>query len=144
MVRDIEESKRTNNAIASAVKAAGPRPPSTGTGAPSAGGALESSALAVDCAIISDNYWPQVVQGGSLQCVSGGGDGSSEATGEIVFHRIINEQIAEFQSTYSTLKKPRKLFMVPNIGQVVLDLDFEDGSSRRFTVTPLQVECFFC
>jgi len=36
------------------------------------------------------------------------------------------------------VKKPRHLLPAPSLGSVDLSLDFDDGSTRRFTVTPTQ------
>ncbi len=39
---------------------------------------------------------------------------------------------------YSVLKKPRALQLAPQLGSVELELRFDDGATRFFTVTPLQ------
>lgn len=46
--------------------------------------------------------------------------------------------IDSYKDTYTTLKKPRKLYPVQSIGQVEIELDFSDGSTRLFVVNPIQ------
>ena len=75
----------------------------------------------MDFIIISDNYWPSLNQD------------------NMQLHPMLEEKIKQYSEEYSILKKPRKLNVLPQLGLVDLDLDFEDGSRRSFSVTPLQV-----
>ena len=70
---------------------------------------------------MSDNYWPSLTQD-SMQ-----------------IHPTIDQKLKEYCDEYSILKKPRKLNILPQLGVVELDLEFDDGTVRTFSVTPLQV-----
>ncbi|CAE7743212.1 APC2, partial [Symbiodinium microadriaticum] len=73
-----------------------------------------------DCVIISDSYWP------SLQV-----DG-------VRHHSKISSLLESYAAEFALAKKPMKLDIVPQLGQVVLALEFDDGSNGEFTVLPLQ------
>ena len=79
----------------------------------------------MDFIIVSDNYWPGLTLDG------------------MQLHPSLDQKLKTYSEEYSVLKKPRKLNLLPQLGQVELTLDFEDGTSRDFCVTPLQV-CPFC
>eukprot|EP01039_Chlorochromonas_danica_P006937 gene6937-7676_t len=74
----------------------------------------------VDMAIISEHYWPSIPR--------------STCT----FAEILQKPLESYLNTYAGLKKPRKLALLPQLGSVDLELNFDDGSVRAFTVTPLQ------
>lgn len=74
----------------------------------------------VDMAIISEHYWPSIPR--------------STCT----FAEILQKPLENYLNTYADLKKPRKLALLPQLGSVDLELNFDDGSVRAFTVTPLQ------
>jgi hypothetical protein len=48
---------------------------------------------------------------------------------------------SHFSDTFDSKKKPKKLEIAPQLGQVFLELDFDDGTTRDFSVSPTQV-CF--
>ena len=106
MLRDVEDSRRINNAIASELK----KDP--------------QQASNVDYVIISDNYWPNIA--------------SDDGSESIEHHPSISSRLKCYESTYADLKKPRKLYPIRERGQVDLELSFQDGSTRSFTVLPLQ------
>lgn len=103
MLKDIEDSKRTNAAIVFASS-------STKT----------EQDIDIDFAIISENYWPTVDMD------------------RFLYHPKIQSDIERYRAAYTTLKKPRNVHPIPTLGQVELDLSFEDGTNRTFMVTPLQ------
>jgi hypothetical protein len=78
--------------------------------------------------IVSDNYWPAL----------GNAEGAPET------HATIKAVIEEFCRIFSVLKKPRKLLPMTQLGSVSLELDFEDGSSRRFRVSTILVRYHPC
>jgi hypothetical protein len=71
--------------------------------------------------IISDNYWPSL----------------SKDTFQ--YHETLTTLLQKYQGSYEIMKKPRKLHLVPSIGQVEVELCFNDGCVRSFLVTPIQV-----
>ena len=83
--------------------------------------AKETTASKIDFIILSDNYWPSIPQD------------------TVRYHPAITDLLAEYHDTFAVLKKPRKLVPAQHLGKVDLELDFEDGSSRSFAVTPVQV-----
>ena len=76
---------------------------------------------AVDYVIISDNYWPSIPKD------------------VISYHPEVAGLLQQYQDTFAVLKKPRKLHPAQTLGQVELELDFEDGTTRLFLVSPMQV-----
>ena len=78
--------------------------------------------LPVDCLLISDNYWPAL-----------------RGTDTMTLHADAATTLARYMDTYALLKRPRKLKPMLQLGRVELQLDFNDGSSRTFSVTPVQV-----
>lgn len=78
--------------------------------------------MPVDYCIISENYWPNIT--------------SNDVS--FRFHPKIQVQLSQYLDEYAVLKKPRKLHPIPNAGSVELDLDFSDGSTRQFIVSPFQ------
>jgi len=80
----------------------------------------------VDCLIISQHYWPN----------------SSALSSQAQLHPTITAALKRYQQAYADIKKPRQLTVHPFAGRVELELDFADGSSRRFIVNPIQVSCF--
>lgn len=71
--------------------------------------------------IVSDNYWPSMPRE------------------SMIYHPQAAALLQSYQDTYAVLKKPRKLLPACTLGQVEVELDFMDGSSRSFLVTPMQV-----
>lgn len=106
MLRDVEDSRRINNAITSELKK------------------NPQNVSDVDYVIISDNYWPTIT--------------SDDGSESIEHHPSIANRLKCYESTYANLKKPRKLYPIRERGQVDLELSFKDGSTRSFTVLPLQ------
>ena len=123
MLRDLEESKRTNNGVVSELKKTSDNDGSASASASSssgAGGLITMSATCVDCVTVSDNYWP------ALQSES------------FTHHPTAVEALTQFQAAYHILKKPRKLHLSPQLGLVEVELDFDDGSTRTFCTGPVQ------
>jgi hypothetical protein len=81
----------------------------------------------MDFLIVSDSYWPSLEAGGGQQ-----------ASGPQLHPRAAR-RLDEYVAAFEMLKKPRKLKPVAQLGQVDLDLHFEDGSTRQFSTTPLLV-----
>ena len=79
-------------------------------------------ATVVDCVMISANYWPTL---------------DFEQT--FTHHPVVLSAIDQYKEAYNILKKPRQLHLADQIGLVDLELDFKDGSMRKFVVDPLQV-----
>ena len=75
----------------------------------------------VDFMIISDNYWPSLPKD------------------TFQYHKTLTNFLQKYQGSYEIMKKPRKLQLIPSIGQVEVELNFDDGCVRSFLVTPLQV-----
>ena len=71
--------------------------------------------------IISDNYWPALPKD------------------TFQYHKTLTTLLQKYQGSYEIMKKPRKLQLVPSIGQVEVELCFNDGCVRSFVVTPMQV-----
>jgi anaphase-promoting complex subunit 2 len=146
MLRDLEESRRTNFTVHSdAVKLVNKcRKRAKGGEGEKKGGeegeegeecdtvvaaaagdspealAAAESARCVDFIIVSDNYWPKLVQE------------------EIKHHPDALALLREYESCYAELKKPRKLHPVNRLGRVQLELSFDDGCTRDFSVNPVQ------
>lgn len=124
MLHDMEESKRTNNLVGSAVESLKKR----GHSFPSSGGDILTkygmTGGEIDFAIISDNYWPQLNQ--------------FEDDDDFQPHTDATALVEAYHSTYSDLKKPRKLCVYSRIGQVQLSLEFNGGVIKNFSVSPIQ------
>ncbi len=54
-------------------------------------------------------------------------------------HESIDEMVSSYCDSFAILKKPRKLRPLNNVGSIELDLTFENGIIRSFSVTTLQV-----
>ena len=44
-----------------------------------------------------------------------------------------------FTDTFAIVKKPKTLSILPQLGQVTIDLEFDDGTIREYIVNPVQV-----
>jgi anaphase-promoting complex subunit 2 len=132
MLRDLDESRRVNLAVqkhareAQAAVAAGAR---AGTNRPGRGEVSEEVEIQrresrleswVDIFILSDHYWPQL------------------PASELKLPAAIQTAFDNFSRHYAAVKKPRHLQPILSLGSVDLSLDFDDGSTRHFTVTPAQ------
>lgn len=62
---------------------------------------------------------------------------------EVVHHPVAQQQIQSFGDIYAALKKPRKLYPITHLGHIEIDLDFKDGSTRTFSVNPVQVHILY-
>lgn len=113
MLKDIEDSKRTNTAVHSALRVEKLKNKSSS-------GADESES-SVDFMIISDNYWPSV------------------DSDHMVYHDTLKSLFGTYHDAYMILKKPRKLHFMENLGSCSLDLTFDDGTCRSFDVSAIQV-----
>ena len=77
----------------------------------------------IDYMIISNIYWPELK--------------SDEA--EVNYPSLVQSCVDNYLVKYASLKKPRKLEVAKSLGTVEIELSFEDGSTRSFTVNPVQV-----
>lgn len=112
MLKDLEDSRRLNIALKQAM-----------TNEKDSDAAVEKEAreeCLVDCTVVSDFYWPSL------------------APDEFKLHPLAEAEMKRYCDSYADVKKPRQLTVVPNSGLVYLDLDFEDGSTRSFSCSPLQ------
>lgn len=119
ILHDLEESRRNNTVLSSEIQQKS---------------ALdEKSQFPIDFLVISDNYWPALTDrlGNSLEL-------QSIEDNSVKHHPILQNKIKQYSEVFETLKKPRKLYPVTEMGQVDLDLNFDDGSTRSFSVTPAQ------
>ena len=57
----------------------------------------------------------------------------------MVYHPQAAALLQSYQDAYAVLKKPRKLLPACSLGQVEVELDFADGTTRSFAVSPMQV-----
>ncbi len=73
----------------------------------------------VEVTIVSKQFWPALF-----------GD-------NIAPHPLIKERMAAIAKEYSVLKNPRQLVWKTSLGNVQLELEFEGGVVRTFTVPPL-------
>lgn len=87
--------------------------------------AAEKATESVDFVVVSDHYWPAF-----NAC-------------DMKSHARIDEVVNKFCETFSVLKKPRKLKPLHNVGIVELQLSFDNGVERSFSVTPIQVIDWF-
>jgi hypothetical protein len=79
----------------------------------------------VNYCIVSDEYWP-----------------SLHVDSSITHHPRAASLQALYTSTFDHMKKPKKLEVAAQLGQVFLELDFDDGTTREFTVSPTQVSAW--
>ena len=86
---------------------------------------VDSDAVVNYC-IVSDEYWP-----------------SLHVESTITHHARAARLQAHYSDTFDNAKKPKKLEIAPQLGQVFLDLDFDDGTTREFSVSPTQVTFLF-
>ena len=75
----------------------------------------------VNYCIVSDEYWP-----------------SLHVDSTLTHHTRAARLQTTFTDTFDNIKKPKKLEIAPQLGQVFLDLDFDDAT-REFSVSPTQV-----
>lgn len=80
------------------------------------------SGTAVSYCVVSDEYWPSL---------------HIEST--LSHHPRAACLQDKYTSTFDSIKKPKKLEVAAQLGQVFLDLDFDDGTTREFSVSPTQV-----
>lgn len=116
MLRDLEESRRTNAMLLQQQQ----RQQQQRHQQQQRGADEEEDEVPFDCLIVSEHYWP------ALQ------------SDPLTLPPRIAKSVASYQSAYATAKKPRKLHVVPQLGLVDIDLEFDDGSVRNFLVTPVQ------
>lgn len=129
MLHDLEESRRTNVSVSSHYKTLQSSVTATTTTASASNGSsFVPDGIASDFTIISDNYWPQLVQ---LE--------SPPYMDTFTLHPTAMRLLDEYQKSYSELKKPRKLDVFQHVGQVLLELEFDNGMHKCFSVSPLQV-----
>jgi anaphase-promoting complex subunit 2 len=123
MLRDLEDSRRINVAVNQAIKnnKANEETKMMMTEED------DEEVNVVDCLVISNEYWPSVTMK----------DESCE------LHPKIHDKIKKYQNTYNLVKKPRHLEWAPFLGLVELSLDFDDGSSRSFSCSPIQASMIY-
>lgn len=114
MLKDLEDSRRLNIALTRAMEKEKDKDMHV------ASNGYDQQDCWVDCAVVSDFYWP------------------SFSPDEFKLHPSVETQMSRYCDTYADVKKPRKLTLVPNSGVVHLELDFNDGSTRSFACSPLQ------
>ena len=115
MLKDLEDSRRLCNAIALEMAEKDKR-----NGYETERNLDKSNY--VDCLVISEYYWPSLPY----------------SDRDFPLHPAVASQMERYLGTYADVKKPRTLRLVPYIGMVEIDLDFNDGSTRHFQCTPLQ------
>ncbi len=99
----------------------------------------EEKKCVVDCAIISDHYWPPLSSSTSSSSTSSSSSRGVSDLSALQHHPYISQQLKQYSDVYSKLKKPRSLTIMPQLGTIQLDIDFEDLSSRTFHVDPIRV-----
>ena len=118
MIKDTDESKRVVSNIHSTIKAK--------QGANMVGGPPTAEPV-VDAAIISHIFWPTLQKE------------------QLKHHPRIQAELDQFSSEYGSLKNPRRLIWINQLGSVQLELDVvEEGpdgapiiETREFTCAPL-------
>jgi anaphase-promoting complex subunit 2 len=81
--------------------------------------AKEDAATAVDFTIVSHHFWPPLQEE------------------ELQLHPRMAARFEKYGESFSVLKNPRKLDFKQQLGSVHLELDFDNGVSRAFTVAPV-------
>jgi hypothetical protein len=71
---------------------------------------------------VSEYYWPNL---------------SSEDS--ISVPEPLSEVLDKYTEAYAVIKKPRKISPLTKLGLVDLDLAFDDGTEKTFTVSPQEV-----
>jgi len=107
MVKDIEESKRINVNISKRLSS---------KASSSGAGNIEVEDIGVT--IVSKQFWP-TLHGEDIKP-----------------HPEIQRRMDAFSREYSILKNPRQLSWKTNLGIVELELEFDDGASKNFSVNP--------
>ncbi len=74
----------------------------------------------VEVTIVSKQFWPTLAAGE-----------------DIPVHPDIKKRMDAISREYSVLKNPRQLVWKPNLGLVNIELEFDDGQKKDFTVPPL-------
>ena len=93
-----------------------------------------SSKFPIDYLVVSDNYWPTLTdRSGNPVVVDAAEDDNS-----VRHHSLLENKIKEYCEVFEVLKKPRKLHPIAELGQTDLELCFDDGSTRQFSVSPVQ------
>lgn len=110
MLRDIEESKRVNTAVHKQLHTELEEKKQEPT--------EDDATGAIDTMIISGEYWP----------------GLQEA--ELALHPAVDACIERYGAAYAKIKAPRHLNWMKHIGTTTIDLDFDNGVTRSFTVSP--------
>lgn len=78
----------------------------------------------MDYITVSGSYWPPL---------------DTESATTFKHHPIAQTLLEQYRNAFVTVKKPRKLEVVPHLGNVSIDLEFDDGTTREFSVSPIQV-----
>lgn len=126
MLRDIEDSRRCNNAVKSDLNLQLQRQQQQSSRKTPAAAEQAEAAQVVDMAVLSDQYWPSLSDSTAAAAIEG-----------IVLHPTAVALLDQYTNTFAALKKPRKLNVYPHLGTVQLDLNFDDGATRTFHVSPI-------
>ena len=110
MLRDVEESKRVNTTVHNQLKKGAERKTDEDDD--------NVDVDVVDATIISGEYWPGLQEG------------------ELTLHPAIESCIETYGTTYSKIKAPRHLNWSKHLGLATIELDFDNGVTRKFTVPP--------
>jgi len=120
MLHDLEESRRMNALLSHELQ--------------KSADADAGIQFPIDYLVVSDNYWPTLTdKAGNAVDVEAADDSSA-----LKHHPQLDGRIKQFGQVFENLKKPRKLLPLSGLGQADLELGFEDGSVRSFSVTPAQ------
>uniref|UniRef100_A0A7S2SKH5 Anaphase-promoting complex subunit 2 n=1 Tax=Mucochytrium quahogii TaxID=96639 RepID=A0A7S2SKH5_9STRA len=111
MVKDIEDSKRINKSIKTTLQN------KRSTSARVGSNAVEIDSIEVT--IVSKQFWP-TLHGEDIEP-----------------HPDIKKKMSAISHEYSVLKNPRQLVWKSNLGIVQLELEFDEGQKKTFTVNPM-------
>jgi hypothetical protein len=112
MLHDLETSKRINHAIQQKLSSSASTSPQDMNS--------DKGPTLIDCAIVSDSYWP------SLQA------------DPFTHHPTPAALLQEFIDSFAVVKKPKLFTLLPQLGQVTIELEFKDGNSKEYLVNPIQ------
>lgn len=121
----MEDSRRNTTAIRSELrKAISTRDSGNNTARVTDMINVECPVEVISYSMISENYWPRI---------------AAAEDDELTLHPAIESEIKRYCDTFTALKKPRGLHPMSRAGLVEVELAFDDGVCRLFTVSPLQV-----
>jgi anaphase-promoting complex subunit 2 len=139
MIKDIDDSKRTNNNVHSTIKDKQKLQYQQH--------AHHSSGTMVDAIMLSHIFWPTLQHGANLDDAAGV-TAESAPSNENAFkhHPRIHYALEEYGEVYSNLKNPRRLHWLQSLGTISLELDVVEEPAnadsaamlvtKEFTVAP--------